>query len=148
MMGWIFLWPFLDKTFGLGFATEQGNGWTDGASPTSGFLEFGTRGPLSDTFQSIAGSTLADGLFMIGLLGIGLALILGIGIRIASATGALLLVRMWLAALWPEHNPFLDDHLIYALVLIGVNLTEAGRHFGLGNRWTQLPTVVNHPWLK
>ena len=21
VMGWIFLWPFLDKTFGLGFAT-------------------------------------------------------------------------------------------------------------------------------
>ena len=78
----------------------------------------------------------------------GLALILGIGIRIASATGALLLVLMWLAALWLEHNPFLDDHLIYALVLIGVYLTEAGRHFGLGNRWTQLPTVANHPWLK
>ena len=55
---------------------------------------------------------------------------------------------MWLAALWPEHNPFLDDHLIYALVLIGVYLTEVGRHFGLGNRWTQLPTVANHPWLK
>ena len=126
MMGWIFLWPFLDKLFGLGFATEAGRGWVDGGSPTTGFLEFATRGPFAELFQSMTGA-FADWLFMIGLLGIGLALLLGIGVRIASVSGALMLVLMWLAALWPEHNPFLDDHLIYAFVLIGTYVTDSGR---------------------
>ena len=148
MMGWIFLWPFLDKLFGLGFATEQGSGWIDGGSPTTGFLEFGTRGPLKDVFQSMTGSTFADWLFMIGLLGIGLALLVGCGVRIASVTGAIMLVLMWLAALWPEHNPFLDDHLIYAFVLVGVYATDAGRYLGLGKRWANSAVVSRNPYLK
>ena len=148
MMGWIFLWPFLDKLFGLGFATERGSGWIDGGSPTTGFLEFATRGPLKDVFQSMAGSAFADWLFMIGLLGIGLALLLGCGVRIASVTGAILLVLMWLAALWPEHNPFLDDHLIYAFVLAGVYTTDAGRYLGFGRRWADSAVVRRNPYLK
>ena len=51
---------------------------------------------------------------MLGLLGIGVALILGIGMRVAAVAGALLLVLMWTAVLPPENNPFMDDHLIYA----------------------------------
>ena len=148
MMGWIFLWPFLDKVFGLGFATEQGSGWIDSSSPTAGFLEFGTRGPFKDIFQSMAGNVFADWLFMIGLLGIGLALVLGIGVRIASLAGAVLLVLMWLAALWPEHNPFLDDHLIYAFVLVGVYVTDAGRYLGFGRTWGESALVRAHPFLK
>ncbi len=148
MMGWIFLWPFLDKVFGLGFATEQGSGWIDGSSPTFGFLEFGTRGPFKDIFQPMAGNVFADWLFMIGLLGIGLALVLGIGVRIASVAGAVMLVLMWLAALWPEHNPFLDDHLIYAFVLVGVYVTDAGRYLGFGRTWSESALVRANPFLK
>lgn len=147
MMGWIFLWPFLDKLFGLGFATEAGSGWVDGGSPTSGFFQFGTRGPFQEFFQGMAGSVFADWLFMLGLLGIGLALVLGIGVRIASVSGALLLVLMWLAALWPEHNPFLDDHLIYAFVLIGIYATDAGQYFGFGRNWSESPLVTKYRFL-
>lgn len=148
MMGWIFLWPFLDKVFGLGFATERGSGWIHGSSPTFGFLEFGTRGPFKDIFQPMAGNVLADWLFMIGLLGIGVALVLGIGVRIASVAGAVMLVLMWLAALWPEHNPFLDDHLIYAFVLVGVYVTDAGRYLGFGKPWEESALVRRNPFLK
>jgi hypothetical protein len=55
---------------------------------------------------------------MAGLLGIGLALVLGVGMRIAAATGSLLLVMMWSVMLPPANNPFLDEHLIEAAVLI------------------------------
>ena len=82
-----------------------------------GFLSFGATGPLQGTYNDIAGAAWADWLFMLGLLGIGAALILGIAMRIAAAAGALLLVMMWSAVLPPENNPFMDDHLIYALVL-------------------------------
>jgi thiosulfate dehydrogenase [quinone] large subunit len=42
-VGTQFLWAFLDKTFGLGFATESGKGWLDGGSHTEGFLTFGVN---------------------------------------------------------------------------------------------------------
>ncbi len=45
---------------------------------------------------------------------------------IAAVTGALLLVLMWTAVLPPENNPFMDDHLIDAMVLIGLAAVRAG----------------------
>lgn len=147
-IGWIFLWAFLDKTFGLGFATPAEGAWINGGSPTSGFLTNATRGPFAESFQSVSGAAWADWLFMIGLLGIGAALILGIGVRIAAAAGALMLVLMWSAALLPENNPFMDDHLIYALVLIGLALSGAGRTWGLGRQWEQTHIVQRYPVLK
>ena len=148
MMGWIFFWPFLDKVFGLGFATERGSSWTDGASPTSGFLEFATKGPFKELFQSMAGNAFVDWLFMLGLLGVGLALLLGIGVRIAAVSGAVILILMWLGAIWPEHNPFLDDHLVYALVLAGMYAADAGRYLGLGDRWASLGLVKKNGFLR
>jgi len=146
-IGWVFLWAFLDKLFGLGFATASEDAWIEGGSPTFGFLEFGTSGPLQEFFQSFAGAAWADWLFMIGLLGIGLALMLGIGVRIAAVTGATLLVLMWAAALLPEHNPFMDDHLVYALVLIGLALSDSGETWGFGRSWKQTTLVQRFPFL-
>jgi thiosulfate dehydrogenase (quinone) large subunit len=85
---------------------------------------------------------------MIGLLGIGAALILGIGMRIAATAGTLLLVMMWTVVLPPQTNPFMDDHLIYAAVLIGLALVGAGDTLGLGKYWARLPLVQRTPWLK
>jgi thiosulfate dehydrogenase [quinone] large subunit len=147
-LGWVFLWAFLDKTFGLGYATKAEDAWLDGGSPTYGFLNFGATGPFEDFYKSIAGDAWADWLFMIGLAGIGIALIAGIAMRIAAAAGALLLIMMWTAVLPPENNPFMDDHIIYALVLVLLAAIGAGRIFGLGTRWENLPIVQRYPILK
>jgi uncharacterized membrane protein YphA (DoxX/SURF4 family) len=40
VLGFIFLWAFVDKVFGLGFATASSKAWIHGASPTAGFLMF------------------------------------------------------------------------------------------------------------
>lgn len=32
-LGWIFLWAFVDKMFGLGMATESKNAWINGVAP-------------------------------------------------------------------------------------------------------------------
>lgn len=45
-LGWIFLWAFIDKMFGLGMATESKNAWINGGSPTKGFLTFGVTAVL------------------------------------------------------------------------------------------------------
>jgi thiosulfate dehydrogenase [quinone] large subunit len=158
-IGWIFLWAFLDKLFGLGFATGRDSksgavdllgpdAWVNGGSPTRGFLTFGTKGPLADFYQGFAGAAWADWLFMIGLAGIGTALLLGIAMRIATVSGVVLLLMMWSAAIWPENNPFMDDHLVYALVLMLLLFARAGRDLGLGRAWERLGIVQRYPVLQ
>ena len=140
-LGWIFLWAFLDKTFGLGHDTTSKNAWIHGGSPTFGFLKFGAVGPFKGFYNSIAGAGWADWLFMIGLLTIGVALILGVFMNLASAAGALLLLMMWTVVLPPDSNPIIDDHIIYALTLGVLACLGAGRFLGLGSRWEQTPIV-------
>ena len=36
--GFIFLWAFLDKAFGLGFSTPAERAWINGGAPSQGFL--------------------------------------------------------------------------------------------------------------
>ncbi|SCL33333.1 thiosulfate dehydrogenase [quinone] large subunit [Micromonospora rhizosphaerae] len=146
-LGWIFLWAFLDKMFGLGHATPAKNAWINGGSPTKGFLAFGATGPFKGLYNGIAGAAWADWLFMIGLAAIGLALVLGIGMRVAAVAGGILMVMMWTAVLPPENNPFMDDHLIYAGLLAGLALVGAGDTLGLGRAWARLPIVQRLPWL-
>jgi thiosulfate dehydrogenase [quinone] large subunit len=136
-MGWLFLWPFLDKLFGLGFTTAPEDAWLAGGSPTSGYLQFATAGPLGAIFQGIAGSPVVDWLFMLGLLSIGLALLLGIGVKIASYSGAAMMLLVWLSNLPPQHNPLLDEHIIYMFLLIGLARMEAGNWIGLGQWWSR-----------
>jgi thiosulfate dehydrogenase [quinone] large subunit len=147
-LGWIFLWAFVDKLFGLGFATPSERSWLNGGSPTKGFLSNAATGPFEGLYKSIAGAAWADWLFMIGLAGIGIALVLGVAMRIATAAGALLLVLMWTAVLPPENNPFMDDHIVYALVLVALALLGAGHSFGLGRTWERLAIVQKYPILK
>ncbi|WP_405149947.1 hypothetical protein OG589_16220 [Sphaerisporangium sp. NBC_01403] len=147
-IGWIFLWAFLDKAFGWGFATPADRAWIHGGSPTTGFLK-GTSGhALGGFFGGLAGQAWVDWLFMIGLLGIGTALVLGAGMRIAAATGGVLLVFMWAAELPLATNPFLDEHLIYALVLAGLALVGAGDTLGIGRWWGDTQIVRRHRILK
>lgn len=156
--GLTFLWAFLDKAFALGFATgtaQDGTvdrfgdaAWIHGGSPTEGFLAFGADGPFTEFYNSIAGAAWADWLFMIGLLGIGLALTFGVGMRIAAVTGALLYVLMWTVVLPPENNPVIDDHILGAISLIALALVNAGDTWGLGRWWSGTDVVERYPALR
>jgi thiosulfate dehydrogenase (quinone) large subunit len=159
LTGFAFLWAFLDKTFGFGYATPSGKGWIDGGSPTKGFLSGVAAGPMESTFHSWAGDTWADWLFMAGLLGVGLALIGGIALRLAALAGTAMMALMWIAE-WPpaQHlsdgapsmstNPFVDYHVIYAVVLIVLALASAGDTWGVGKLWVRLPFVRHNGWLR
>jgi thiosulfate dehydrogenase [quinone] large subunit len=150
--GFIFLWAFFDKTFGLGFATPAERAWINGGTPSQGFLNSdAVTGPLKPFFTSIA-SPASDVLFMLGMLGIGVAVVLGIGLRISAVAGTVLMVLMYLAE-WPfasgagSTNPAVDYHIIYALALIVVAATAAGDTWGLGTWWKSLPFVRTQKWL-
>lgn len=148
-MGWLFFWPFLDKLFGLGFATKPESAWVGGGSPTFGFLKFAAKGPFAEFFQSLAGNVFVDWIFMVGLLLIGLALFFGVGMKIAGYSGALMLVLMYAAGfIPPEHNPFLDDHLVYAFLMLGLVYSGAGKIFGLGKWWANTGLVRKMPVLE
>ncbi|TDD15695.1 DoxX family protein, partial [Actinomadura sp. KC06] len=134
-LGWIFLWAFIDKLFGLGKGTESG--WLSGTSPSKGFLSR-TDGPFKEIFHSMAGQVWVDALFMFGLGGLGVALILGICLRLAAIGGTILMFMLWAASLWPDTNPFMDMHWIYAAMLIALALTDAGSTLGFGRPWACL----------
>jgi thiosulfate dehydrogenase [quinone] large subunit len=146
-LGFIFLWAFVDKLFGLGRSTPEIASWLNGNSPTSGFLS-SVDGPFAGFYNGMANNAFVDWLFMLGLLGIGGALMLGIGMRIAAATGALLMVLMWTASLPVASNPFMDEHLIYALVLVALALLHQGDTIGLGRMWANTGVVRRFPILR
>jgi thiosulfate dehydrogenase [quinone] large subunit len=147
-LGWTFLWAFVDKLFGLGHETASKAAWINGGHPTQGFLKFSAKGPFAGFYHTIAGAWWADTLFMVALIGIAVALIAGIGMRIAATAGAVLYVMMWSVVLPPENNVFLDDHLIFAAVVAGLALLGAGDTLGLGRWWAQTPLVRRAPWLR
>ncbi len=147
-IGFIFLWPFLDKTFGFGISTAAKDAWINGGSPTAGFLLHGTTGPLASIFHSLASSSLVSWLFMLGLLFVGLTMILGIGLKLSAITGTVMLTLMWLAELPITTNPFMDYHWFYAYALIASALTKSGNYFGLGKWWSEFKFVKKCPILE
>ncbi len=147
-IGWVFLWAFLDKLFGLGHETAGKDAWINGGSPTMGFLKFGATGPFKGFYNSFAGAGWADWLFMVGLVAIGVGLLAGVAMRLATVAGAAMLVLMWTAVLPPANNVFMDDHIIYALVLVALLLIGAGHTLGLGAAWERLAIVRRYPWLR
>lgn len=159
LTGFVFLWAFLEKTFGFGYATASGKGWIDGGSPTKGFLSGVAAGPLRSTFHSWAGAGWVDWLFMLGLLGVGVAVVSGVALRLAAIAGTALMAMMWIAE-WPpakhladgspsmSSNPFADYHVIYAAVLIALAAVSAGATWGMGRVWARLPLVRDHAWLR
>lgn len=146
-VGWIFLWAFLDKLFGLGEPTPAGKGWLDGASPTTGYLK-SVDGPLGGLFHSISGQPWADWLFVGGLAGLGIALVLGIGLRVAAIGGLILLAGLWASSLPLTANPFMDQHLVYWLAIVALALANAGDTWGLGRLWARTPLVRKMPLLR
>ncbi len=97
-------------------------------------------------------SSAMDWLFMAGLLGIGSALLLGVALRPAAASGVLLLAMMWCAT-WPpattaggepthSTNPLVDDHVVTALALVVIAAVGARTAGRLGR---QLAAAVGRP---
>lgn len=163
-LGFVFLWAFLDKLLGLGFSTCRkvaedasfsidafcDKAWVNGGHVTEGYLVYGgnPNSPFNDFFVDLGGQRWTDWIFMVGLLGIGLALMLGIGTKIAAWSGAALLIFMYLTQMLPSTNPVLDDHIVYALAGLGIVYVELQRQsIGLGKVWRKLAIVQKNKWL-
>lgn len=148
-MGLIFLWAFVDKVFGLGFATKPGDAWLAGGSPTAGFLQFGVHGPFTAFYHSLAGMPVVDWLFMLGLLFVGMTLTFGIFIKLGSLTGVLMLALMYTAiGIPPANHPFIDEHIVYIIVMLGLMISNSGDFLGFGKSWSHMSLVQKFKILK
>lgn len=147
-MGLIFLWAFFDKLLGLRYATAPDKSWLHGISPTYGFLKMATYGPFKPFFESLAGNPVVDWLFMLGLLGVGLALTLGIARKLSTLSGSLMFLLMYLAAFPPKNNPLIDDHIVYMFVLQVLLQVHSGETFGLAKWWEQTSLVKKFSFLR
>ena len=151
VIGWSFLWPFIDKVFGFGYVTPAGKGLIDGGHPARGYLG-GVIGWFSGVFTPIGNwGPVVDIVFLLALLAIGVALILGVGLKVTAIAGPTLLGMMYLAEFplgvpsGTYTNPLFDDHWIMALAIIVFYLVRAGDQWGLGKWWA---TKVGDGWLR
>lgn len=87
-----------------------------------------------------------------GLTLLGISLILGIGVRLSSILGAILMILYYFPILDSphlNHHSFLvDEHIIYALVLLLFASLRAGRIWGLENWCSNLPICSKFPKLR
>jgi thiosulfate dehydrogenase (quinone) large subunit len=137
LLGSIFLWAFLDKTFGLGFATTPDQAWIAGGSPAGGYLG-SLEGTFAPMFAAMVGNPLADLGYMFGMLGLGLALTFGFALRAAAIGGTLMMAMMWLSSLPLVNHPVVDSHLIYAAAMWVLAATGAGHTWGAARIWETL----------
>ncbi|MBI2676503.1 MAG: DoxX family protein [Candidatus Yanofskybacteria bacterium] len=87
-----------------------------------------------------------------GLTILGISLILGIFVRLTSIYGVVLMLLYYFPVLdFPyagEHSFIIDEHIIYALVLLFFAAIRAGRVWGLENRCARLPICSKFPRLR
>ena len=141
LIGFYFLWAFADKLFGLCYSTPSERSWLNGGSPTAGFLGGSIEGgnPFAGVWQFFIDlNPVTNILFMVGLFAIGVAFLLGIGMRIAAASGFVMYMLMFLAAFPLVTNPIIDDHVIVGVLMLAMAGLAAGDHLGLGRQWREL----------
>jgi thiosulfate dehydrogenase (quinone) large subunit len=146
LLGAVFLWSALDKTFGL-YATAPSESWLAGHSPTAGYLG-SVDGWFAAPFNAMAGQAWVDALFVLGMGAVGVALVLGIGMRLAAVGAVAIMGSLYLTSLPLENNPVVDEHLVYAALAVALAAVRAGDTVGLGRTWNRLSLVRSAPWLR
>ena len=120
-IGWIFIWTGFDKLI------------TDFSA--GGFLVNASTGPLKDLFVNMGQSQVAldvvDPLVVYGQILIGFSLILGVFTRFGLLMGAIQMFLFYIVQLWPPFNPFMDELIVYILLMALLGALGAGRILGL-----------------
>lgn len=146
-MAFMLLWAFFDKLFGLGYPTPSGMGLIDGGSPTHMFL-MNVSGPFADLFHAMGDFYhVTDFLIMAGFLLVGLAILLGVGTKIATIAGSLMMLMLYMSVLPVTDNPFMDYHLFYIIALFAIYMGGGYDVLSLREKWCSLGIVQRFPIL-
>ena len=139
-MGWFIFYAGITKVLNPEWSAA---GYLKGAKTFVGFYEWLLQPNIlpSINFLNEWGLTL-----------VGISLILGLFVRLGSIFGAALMVLYYFPILnFPYPNPYtflIDDHIIYALVMILLATLRAGRVWGLENWCSSLPICSRYPKLR
>ena len=80
---------------------------------------------------------------------LGISLLLGVFVRLSSVLGAVLMLLYYFPVLeFPyvgQHSFLVDEHIIYALVLLIFAVVGAGRQWSLANWLAKLPWCSKYP---
>lgn len=122
-LGWLFFYAGITKVLNPDWSA---GGYLKGAQTFSGFYQW-----LAS--PDVVGIVSFVNEWSLTLLGI--SLILGIFVRLSSSLGALLMILYYLPILnFPhvgDHSYLVDEHIIYAMVLIFFAVNRSGRFMGL-----------------
>lgn len=138
-MGWMFLYAGLTKILNPEWSAA---GYLGGAKA---FIS------LFNWFASPANIGWINFVNEWGQILLGISLILGIGVRLSSILGAVLMMLYYLPLGFPYPNAhafIVDEHIVYTLVLLFFAAVRAGRVWGLENWCSNLPICSKFPKLR
>ncbi|MEK7567210.1 MAG: DoxX family protein [Patescibacteria group bacterium] len=138
-MGWMMLYAGVTKIIDPSWSSA---GYLKGAKTFTSFFQW---------FLQPGVLPITDFINEWGLTLLGVSLILGIGVRLSSVLGAVLMMLYYFPILqfpYPDpHSYIVNSHIIYALVLLFFAAARAGRVYGLENWCANLPICRNFPGL-
>src|SRR3989338_2161824 len=139
-MGWLLFYAGITKVLNPEWSAA---GYLKGAKTFGGFYQW-LASPDMLPFTNFLNE------WSLTLLGI--SLILGIGVRISGILGAALMMLYYFPILaFPRiapHSYLVDEHVVYALVLLLLAAQRAGRTFGLEAWCAGLPICRRFPKLR
>lgn len=139
-LGWVFLWAGITKVFDPAWSAA---GYLMGAKTFTGFYQW-LASPDVVQFTNFINEW--------GLTLLGVALILGVFVRISSVLGAIVMLLYYMPILqFPYPNPhafIVDEHIIYISSLLVLGSYRAGRVWGLEKWCSSLPICAQFPKLR
>src|SRR3989344_2904866 len=138
-VGWLMFYAGITKILDPAWTSA---GYLGSAKTFSGFYSW---------FASPANIGWVNFLNEWGLTLIGISLILGLGVRLSSVFGALIMVLYWLPVLefpYVGHSFIVDEHIVYAAALMLLAALRAGRYYGLETWCSRLPICSRYPRLR
>lgn len=140
LMGWLMLYAGITKIFNPEWSAA---GYLNNAKTFTGFYQW---------LMSPALLPLVNFMNEWGLTLLGAFLIFGVFVRLSSIFGAILMLLYYFPVLdFPylnNHSFLVDEHIIYALVMLLLASLRAGRVWGLENWCLNLPICFKFPKLR
>lgn len=132
-MGWLFLYAGLTKVFNPEWSAV---GYLQGAKSFTGFYQWLLQPEILPTINFIN---------QWGLTLLGLSLILGLFVRPSAILGAFLMLLYYFPVFhFPyagAHSFIVNENIIYAVSLLLLSATSAGRFWGLDSFWRKLKSA-------
>ena len=139
-IGWLMFYAGITKILNPAWSAA---GYLAGAKTFTGFYQWASQPGILPVINFIN----EWGLFLLGI-----SLMLGIGVRLSSVLGAALMLLYYFPLLdfpYPTPHSFIvDEHIIYALVLLLFAAMRAGRVWGLETWCSRLPVCAAFPRLR